>query len=36
MEYVIFIAGMIVGVVIALGCVALAMRSEKGMVGRGL
>ncbi len=36
MEYIIFLAGVIVGVIVALGCVALAIRSEKGLTGRCL
>jgi len=36
MEYIIFLAGAVVGVVIALCCVGLAIRSEKGVIGRRL
>jgi hypothetical protein len=36
MEYIIFIAGIIVGVIITLGCVAVALKSDKGMIGRKL
>jgi hypothetical protein len=35
MEFIIFLSGVIIGAVVALICVALAMRSEKGMIGRG-
>lgn len=36
MDYIIFLSGVIVGVVVSLACVALAMRSDKGILGRGL
>ena len=37
MSYIIFLAGVIVGVVVALVCVGLALRSElNGMIGRKL
>jgi len=36
MEYIIFIAGVVIGAVVTLLCVGMAMRSEKGAIGRGL
>ncbi len=33
MSYIIFLAGVIVGAIIALACVALAIRSDKGVLG---
>lgn len=34
MDYIIFLAGVIVGAVVALCCVGMAMRSEKGLIGK--
>jgi hypothetical protein len=36
MEYVIFLAGVIVGAFIALCAIALAIRSDRGVIGRRL
>jgi len=36
MSYIIFLAGVVIGVIVALCCVGLAIRSEKGMLGRGM
>lgn len=34
MDYIIFLSGVVVGVVVAMLCVGLMLRSEKGAVGR--
>ena len=35
MESIIFLSGVVIGVIVSLFCVALAIRSEKGVIGRG-